>query len=233
MLNLLLWRQILKFFMELYQQITNIKSESPTRNFFHEGPWLRFLTSDILDRPGEEIAVLGVVNSLRLLEKIEDLFVQVAGMTFPIPVNHPEDDFEESTRFPRVVGRFNDSFGPKILFDSHVTFARVREVVDQDPLLPVLGFCEPLDFPDLCAGMSSPHGDDMDVVGETRLVFTLGRQKTHRPHPHVSVEQREHQIELRGSLDNSELYVLACHTAPPSQCVVNPMCCESYVVAGF
>ena len=63
------------------------------------GLLLRFLVSDIFDRLGEGIVVLGVVGSLCLLKKLEGFLIQVAGMTLLIPVDHPEDDFEESIRF--------------------------------------------------------------------------------------------------------------------------------------
>jgi len=50
------------------------------------GLLLRFLVSDIFDRLGEGIVVLGVVGSLCLLKKLEGFLIQVAGMTLLIPV---------------------------------------------------------------------------------------------------------------------------------------------------
>jgi len=54
--------------MKLYQKITNIKSESPTRNFFHEGLWLGLDVSGRIRALANENVHVDVVRALCWIE---------------------------------------------------------------------------------------------------------------------------------------------------------------------
>jgi len=89
---------------------------SPTRNFFHEGLWLKHLTSDILDRLGEGVAVLGVVYPLRLLEKLENFLVQIAAVAVLVLGDHLRDDDHEGACLSYTARHFRHATDPKFFF---------------------------------------------------------------------------------------------------------------------